>query len=74
MQTDELKAWHWRKSSQFFVLNRRHAEVVLNDTAIFRSFEAHCNGGWNSTLNKYIDCYSDEVSAEGTAGCVQRWS
>ena len=33
MQGGSLKAWHWRKSSQWFGL---HVEVVLKDVEVFR--------------------------------------
>ena len=36
MQGGSLKAWHWRKSSQWFGLIRRHVEVVLKDVEVFR--------------------------------------
>ena len=35
-QSPQLKAWHWRKSSQWFGLLRRHVEVVLQDVDVFR--------------------------------------
>lgn len=33
---------HWRKGSQWFVLIRKHAEVVAADRAIFAAFQEHC--------------------------------
>ena len=35
METPRLTAAHWRKSSQFFMLTREHAELVVQDTEIF---------------------------------------
>ncbi|KAJ7520263.1 hypothetical protein O6H91_20G075300 [Diphasiastrum complanatum] len=33
---------HWRKGSQWFVLVRKHAEVVVADATIFPVFREHC--------------------------------
>jgi hypothetical protein len=35
-QGPNLKSWHWRKSSQWFGMLRRHVEVVLEDTEVYR--------------------------------------
>ncbi|XP_065877556.1 glycosyltransferase BC10 isoform X2 [Euphorbia lathyris] len=32
----------WRKGSQWVVLTRKHAEVVVNDTKVFLTFQQHC--------------------------------
>lgn len=50
----------WRKSSQWFVLIRKHAEVVLRDESVFRTFEEHCKSGWDDSYNRWRDCYTDE--------------
>ena len=50
----------WRKSSQWFVLIRKHAEVVLRDESVFRAFEQYCNSGWDGDYNRWRDCYTDE--------------
>lgn len=39
-----LHWWHWRKSSQWFMFTRAHAEVVVNDTAIADKFRQYCDG------------------------------
>ncbi len=31
-----LKSWHWRKSSQWFGMLRSHAQLVLEDSEVFR--------------------------------------
>ncbi|KAG7602248.1 Glycosyl transferase family 14 [Arabidopsis thaliana x Arabidopsis arenosa] len=33
---------NWRKGSQWVVLNRKHAEIVVNDTSVFPMFQQHC--------------------------------
>ncbi|KAJ6423903.1 hypothetical protein OIU84_024805 [Salix udensis] len=33
---------NWRKGSQWVVLTRKHAEVVVNDTTVFPMFQQHC--------------------------------
>ncbi|KAJ0113737.1 hypothetical protein Patl1_02804 [Pistacia atlantica] len=33
---------NWRKGSQWAVLTRKHAEVVVNDTTVFPVFQQHC--------------------------------
>ncbi|KAL4426017.1 hypothetical protein ABPG75_010033 [Micractinium tetrahymenae] len=60
LSSPHLKAWHWRKSSQWFGLLRRHVEVVLQDVEVFRRFEEHCWNGWDGDYKRWRDCYSDE--------------
>ena len=38
MELPHLKRHHWRKSSQWLGLNRQHAQLVLNDTAVAQVF------------------------------------
>jgi hypothetical protein len=35
LQTKRLQKRHWRKSSQFFSLTRRHAEAVVRDREVY---------------------------------------
>ncbi|KAI3431710.1 hypothetical protein D9Q98_004755 [Chlorella vulgaris] len=42
MATGRLKKHHWRKSSQFFALGRAHAEAVMRDREVYRSFKERC--------------------------------
>lgn len=65
----QFDARHWRKSSQFFTLTRRHAEAVLADSGIFRAFEEHCWAGWVPEYYRRRDCFSDEVGSPGLVGC-----
>ena len=44
MDFSGLHWWHWRKSSQWFMLNRAHAELAVNDTAIADRFRQFCDG------------------------------
>ena len=39
MERDGLKQEHWRKSGQWISLNRKHAELVADDTVISNLFE-----------------------------------
>ena len=36
LQGPGLKSWHWRKSSQWFGMLRSHAQLVLEDSEVFR--------------------------------------
>lgn len=33
---------NWRKGSQWAVLTRKHADIVVNDTTVFPMFQQHC--------------------------------
>lgn len=54
MKTSHLKQQHWRKSQQWFVLNRAHAELVVADHHVKEVFKRYC---WS--YGKHI-CVSDE--------------
>jgi hypothetical protein len=43
---------HWRKSSQWFALTRKHADLVMADTELLDIFKAHCKNGWDNDLNR----------------------
>ena len=43
---------HWRKSSQWFVLTRKHAELVMQDTELLPIFAQHCQNAWDNDLNR----------------------
>uniref|UniRef100_A0A1D1ZV90 Uncharacterized protein n=1 Tax=Auxenochlorella protothecoides TaxID=3075 RepID=A0A1D1ZV90_AUXPR len=60
MRSDQLGIRHWRKASQWFMLTREHAKVVLEDVHVFKQFEAYCYSGWDPDINKWRNCYSDE--------------
>lgn len=56
-----LNSSHWRKSSQWIMLTRAHAKVVLEDVEIYRKFEEHCWSAWDKSRGTwYKDCFSDE--------------
>jgi hypothetical protein len=44
---------HWRKSSQWFALTRKHAELVMADTEILDIFQKYCQNAWDNSLNRY---------------------
>jgi len=35
---------NWRKNSQWFALNRAHAEVLVKETYVKKRFKRFCNG------------------------------
>ncbi|TYJ28302.1 hypothetical protein E1A91_A07G249700v1 [Gossypium mustelinum] len=37
-----ISVYNWRKGSQWVVLTRKHAGVVVNDTTVFPMFQQHC--------------------------------
>lgn len=63
MSTHVLRQEHWRKSSQWFVLNRRHAAAVTGDADVAPIFAKEC---WVDTENylarrrQFRMCVSDE--------------
>jgi hypothetical protein len=38
MESPTLRREHWRKSNQWFALTARHAQLVLEDTAVAEAF------------------------------------
>ncbi|PRW58041.1 Transcription initiation factor TFIID subunit 13 [Chlorella sorokiniana] len=79
---------HWRKSTQWFVLNRRHAEVVAHDTELMAVFGRHCSVGEDKELGRFRECISDqhyipsllamygldnETSCDPSGGTYERW-
>ncbi|XP_038716998.1 glycosyltransferase BC10 isoform X2 [Tripterygium wilfordii] len=81
---------NWRKGSQWAVLNRNHAQVVVNDTTVFPMFQQHCKKKslpefWRDRPlpadgSKEHNCISDEhyvqtlLAQEGLEGEVTRRS
>ncbi|BDA47491.1 probable glycosyltransferase BC10 at C-terminar half [Coccomyxa sp. Obi] len=51
---------HWRKSSQWFAVTRKHAQLVLEDTHILDLFQRYCQNAWDNDVNRWRDCFSDE--------------
>ena len=51
---------YWRKSSQWFALQRKHAEIVVKDEEIEESFRKYCNVAFDPDLKRVRDCISDE--------------
>jgi hypothetical protein len=60
MKTGHMNSSHWRKSSQWFALQRKHAEIIVNDDEIERSFAEHCNMKFDPDVGRLRDCISDE--------------
>eukprot|EP01025_Chloroclados_australasicus_P050004 TRINITY_DN5712_c0_g2_i1.p1 TRINITY_DN5712_c0_g2~~TRINITY_DN5712_c0_g2_i1.p1 ORF type:complete len:783 (+),score=57.11 TRINITY_DN5712_c0_g2_i1:271-2619(+) len=60
MKTDVLHRQHWRKSSQWFVLNRPHGELVVRDKHVLEMFKRYCWSWYDPVYKKDHVCVSDE--------------
>ncbi|KAL4426019.1 hypothetical protein ABPG75_010035 [Micractinium tetrahymenae] len=60
MKTEHMNASHWRKSTQWIGLTRAHAELVLRDEEVYRSFESGCWSNWEPHKPAWRDCFPDE--------------
>ena len=60
METPHFKEKDWRKSSQWFTLNRRAAEAIGADEEIAASFRQNCVNGWDEDRQDNRWCHSDE--------------
>ncbi|KAE8689347.1 Core-2/I-branching beta-1,6-N-acetylglucosaminyltransferase family protein isoform 2 [Hibiscus syriacus] len=85
-----IPVYNWRKGSQWVVLTRKHAEVVVNDTTVFPMFQQHCKASciydcWPFYYFKKIvvfehNCIPDEhyvqtlLAQEGFEGEITRRS
>ena len=49
---------HWRKSSQWSILNREHADLIASEQHVMELFRRHCTTIWNKG-REHI-CVSDE--------------
>ncbi|KAJ0667518.1 putative glycosyl transferase, family 14 [Helianthus annuus] len=47
----------WRKGSQWVILTRKHAEIIVKDEVVFPMFQRHCQLADNS---KEHNCMPDE--------------
>ena len=54
METPQFRQDHWRKSQQWWVLSREHAQLVVADRHVKEIFKRYC---WS--FGKHI-CVSDE--------------
>ena len=50
----------WRRHHAYFVLNRKHTNLVVNDTEIQPVFQRHCTVGFDSELEMMRECVSEE--------------
>ncbi|KDP45324.1 hypothetical protein JCGZ_09573 [Jatropha curcas] len=84
-----IPVYNWRKGSQWVVLTRKHAEVVVNDTVVFPLFQQHCKRKslpefWRDSplpdTSKEHNCIPDEhyvqtlLAQEGLEGEITRRS
>ena len=44
---------HWRKSSQWVALNRKHAQLIVEDTEFAPKFQEYCHYTWDIDYNRY---------------------
>ncbi|GJP51329.1 hypothetical protein CLOM_g10487 [Closterium sp. NIES-68] len=51
----EIKKKDFKKGSQWFVLQRRHAMMVIDDRKVYFKFQKHCK-----PRREFKNCYSDE--------------
>ncbi|BDA47490.1 probable glycosyltransferase BC10 at C-terminar half [Coccomyxa sp. Obi] len=58
METENMRQEHWRKSSQWVTLARKHAQIAVEDREIAEAFGAECQPSWRDGW--WRDCYSDE--------------
>ena len=49
MESPSLNKSHWRKSGQWFALQRRHAELVVADTEVAEAFKQCVSTALNSS-------------------------
>eukprot|EP01025_Chloroclados_australasicus_P018726 TRINITY_DN1995_c0_g2_i3.p1 TRINITY_DN1995_c0_g2~~TRINITY_DN1995_c0_g2_i3.p1 ORF type:complete len:915 (-),score=66.80 TRINITY_DN1995_c0_g2_i3:1189-3741(-) len=60
MRTDSLSKKHWRKSQQWFVLNRAHTELVVRDQHVAEMFKRYCWSYYDPIYKSQHVCISDE--------------
>ncbi|KDD74315.1 hypothetical protein H632_c1407p0, partial [Helicosporidium sp. ATCC 50920] len=60
LESAELRLEHWRKSSQWFALTRRHAAAITADRAVERQFRSHCRIAYEPLWRTNRVCYPDE--------------
>ncbi|KAH7532476.1 hypothetical protein FEM48_Zijuj04G0024000 [Ziziphus jujuba var. spinosa] len=51
-----IPVYNWRKGSQWVVLTRKHAEVVVNDNIVFPMFQWHCKASCLKKLHILLLC------------------
>ena len=57
-----LRRHEFRKSSQWFVLRRDHAQLALDEVPVYERFAKYCVPGWDKDYRRDRWCFSDEVS------------
>ena len=62
---------HWRKSSQWFALTRKHAELVAENTELQDIFQQHCKSAFDSDLNGRASL-QPACNCSSSRGCVGR--
>ena len=60
MFSGRLKPAHWRKSSQWSMLIRRHAELMAQDFEVDAAFRRHCYVGHDNLRCRGSWCVADE--------------
>ncbi|GAB4823627.1 hypothetical protein N2152v2_010673 [Parachlorella kessleri] len=60
MESAKFGREFWRKSGQWFMLSRRHAELALADRELHKSFLLYCKVGNDRDTNRFRDCVPSE--------------
>ncbi|KAG7033100.1 hypothetical protein SDJN02_07153 [Cucurbita argyrosperma subsp. argyrosperma] len=58
---------NWRKGSQWVVLTRKHAEVVVKDNTVFPMFQQHCKA---SNLAAFLSSFDMDAMFTSMATCL----
>lgn len=48
---------HWRKSSQWTALTRKHAQIILDDSVFYPKFERFCKSAWDSDYGRQVQLF-----------------
>ncbi|KAI7755973.1 hypothetical protein M8C21_017954, partial [Ambrosia artemisiifolia] len=49
-----IPAKHWRKGSQWVILTRKHADIIVKDDVVFPMFQQHCQASGTIQLRKSL--------------------
>lgn len=61
MELNNFTREHWRKSPQWTMLTRKHAQLISDDVHVRPVFERHCSmGDWDPEMRRESECVSDE--------------
>lgn len=61
---------HWRKSSQWFALTRKHAQLVLEDTHVLDLFQRYCQNAWDNDVNRCLAPCTEAIAGDVLHSCL----